>query len=333
MGAARLILSYFLLTSFAIASLSAPQARAEKIRTAIPQATLNYLSVYVAEGKGFFKEEGIENETIVIGGPLAIAALVSGDVDYSGAGGSGMRAAIKGAPLKVIMFQTEKMTWYLVAHPSITKVSDLKGKKVAVGTAGDSQDRFTTQFIERGGLSAKDVTRITMGPNAGARNLAIKSGAIQAAVVDRGGAVGAEREGLRVLAFLGDLFPFPFQGFATTEKKIAENPKQIQRWLKAMVRALMFLRERPEEAADIGMKKLQLGNISKPMVLDGIRRYVRALPDGVPGLPSPEGIKNALEYEVRIPMQIEEPFSAERVMDFRFVDKVKREMELKRSSK
>jgi ABC-type nitrate/sulfonate/bicarbonate transport system substrate-binding protein len=65
-------------------------ARAEPIRTAVPRASLNYLSIYVAEAKGFFKDEGLQNETIVIGGPAAIAALVSGNVDFSGAGGSGL---------------------------------------------------------------------------------------------------------------------------------------------------------------------------------------------------------------------------------------------------
>ena len=325
------IYTFLVLLTFTV--LCAPQAWAEKIRTAIPQASLNYLSVFVAEGKGFFKEEGLENETIAIGGPPAIAALVSGDVDYSGAGGSGMRAAIKGAPLKVIMFQTEKVTWYLVAHPTIAKVSDLKGKKVSVGAIGDSEDRFTTMFVEREGLSAKDITRIAMGPNAGARILAIKSGALQAAVVDPGGAVLAEREGLRLLAFLGDLFPLPFQGFGTTDKKISENPAQVKRWLRAMIRALMFLREKPEEAADIGSKKLQLGNISKPMLLDGIQRYIRALPEGIPGLPSPEGVKNILEYELRIPMKIEEAISPERLMHLKFVEEVRREIELKTPGK
>lgn len=74
-------------------------AHAEKIRTAIPQANLNYLSIYVADGRGYFKDEGLENETVVISGPLATAALLSGDVDFSGGGGSGMRAALKGAPV------------------------------------------------------------------------------------------------------------------------------------------------------------------------------------------------------------------------------------------
>ena len=80
-------------------ALAAGGARAEKIRTAIPQANLNYLSIHVADAKGFFREEGLDNETVVISGPLSIAALLSGDVDFSGAGGSGMRAALKGAPV------------------------------------------------------------------------------------------------------------------------------------------------------------------------------------------------------------------------------------------
>ena len=68
-------------------------AAAELVRTAIPRATLNYLSLPVAEVKGYFRDQGLENQTIVIPGVNAIAAIVSGDVDYSGAGGSGMRAA------------------------------------------------------------------------------------------------------------------------------------------------------------------------------------------------------------------------------------------------
>ena len=105
----------------------ASPAAAEKIRSAVPGLNLNYLSIFSAEARGFFKDENLENETIVIGGPAGIAALVSGDVDFSGAGGSGLRAAVKGAPLKAILYQTERPTWYLVVHPSVTRVGDLKG--------------------------------------------------------------------------------------------------------------------------------------------------------------------------------------------------------------
>ena len=171
----------------------------------------------------------MENETIVIGGPAGIAALVSGDVDYSGAGGSGLRAAVKGAPLKAIMYQTEKPTWYLIVHPSITQPSDLRGKKIGVALIGDSEDRFTTLFVERAGLSAKDVTKISVGTNPGDKILALKSGGISAVVLDPAATVMAEREGLRSLAYLGDIFPLPFQGYVTTDRKISENSRTGQK--------------------------------------------------------------------------------------------------------
>src|SRR5438309_4664519 len=172
-------------------------AVAEKIRTSVPGLNLNYLSIFSADARGFFRDEGLENETIVIGGPAGIAALVSGDVDYSGAGGSGLRAAIKGAPLKAIMYQTEKVTWYFVTHPSITRISDLKGKKIGVTLLGDSEDRFTTMFVERGGLAAKDVTKITLGTSPIDKILAIKSGSVSAVVLDPAATIVAEQEGLR----------------------------------------------------------------------------------------------------------------------------------------
>jgi NitT/TauT family transport system substrate-binding protein len=209
------------LLSAALGLALATSAGAELIRTAVPRASLNYLSIYAAEAKGFFKDEGLENETIAIGGPAAIAALLSGNVDFSGAGGSGLRAAAKGAELKAIFYQTEKVTWFFVVHPSIKSVADLKGKKIAVGLIGDSEDRFSTMFVEKNGLSAKDITRIPMGTSS-ELIAAIKSGSLQAAVLDPGGMIVAEKEGLHSLAFLGDLFPLPFQGYVVTDKKIAE---------------------------------------------------------------------------------------------------------------
>jgi ABC-type nitrate/sulfonate/bicarbonate transport system substrate-binding protein len=81
-----MLLRLFQLLSTVLGLALATSADAELIRTAVPRASLNYLSIYAAEAKGFFKDEGLENETIAIGGPAAIAALLSGNVDFSGAG-------------------------------------------------------------------------------------------------------------------------------------------------------------------------------------------------------------------------------------------------------
>ncbi|MGH7928348.1 MAG: ABC transporter substrate-binding protein, partial [Candidatus Binatia bacterium] len=289
----------FLIIFFSLWAFTPRLAWGERIRTATPSGSLNYLSLYVAEEKKFFKTEGFENEIVVIPGPTGIAALLSGDVDYSGAGGSGMRAAVKGAPLKAIMFQTEKVTWYLAAAPKIARVADLKGKKIGIGAIGDTLDTLVTTLVKREGLSANDITRVAMGPSPITRISAVKSAAVQATALDPMSAVVAEKEGLHILAYLGDLFPFPFQGFLTTDKKIAENPSQVKRWLRAMMRSLMFIRGNPEEAADIAMRRLSFRNVTRSMVVTAVKLFSDALPEGVPGLPSEVGIKTVLVYDVR----------------------------------
>jgi len=306
-------------------------AAAELVRTAIPRATLNYLSLPVAEVKGYFRDQALENQTIVIPGVNAIAAIVSGDVDYSGAGGSGMRAALRGAPIKAIMFQTEKVTWYLLAAADIQKISDLKGKRVAIGTVGDTQDALITMLVEREGVSGRDITRVALpSRNTSTTILSLKTGAFSAAVVNADESLLGEKEGLRTLAFVGDLFPYPFQGFVATDRMIAERPHDIKRWLRAMARALMFIRERPEEAADIAMKKIPMGNMSRPLVIEGIRRFAKAIPDGVPGLPSAQGIKTLMEFDVKAPLKIKEDVAPEKVLYLKLIREVKEELEGKR---
>jgi ABC-type nitrate/sulfonate/bicarbonate transport system substrate-binding protein len=253
---------------------------------------------------------------------------VSGNVDYSGAGGSGMRAALRGAPIKAIMFQTEKVTWYLLAAPDIQKISDLKGKRVAVGTIGDTQDALITMLVEREGVSGRDIGRVAM-PSRNTTNtiLSLKTGAFSAAVVNADESLLGEKEGLRTLAFVGDLFPYPFQGFVATDKMIAERPNDVKRWLRAMARALIFIRDRPEESADIAMKKIPMGNMTRPLVIEGIRRFAKSLPDGVPGLPTAQGIKNLIEFDIKAPLKIKENIAPEKVMNFKLMREVKEELE------
>jgi ABC-type nitrate/sulfonate/bicarbonate transport system substrate-binding protein len=317
-----------LITLLLIASVTGT-AHGEKIRTSIPGANLNYLSVYSADDRNFFRDEGLENETIAIGGPAGIAALVSGDVDFSGAGGSGLRAAVRGAPLKAIFYQTEKPTWYLVVHPSISQGSDLRGKKIGVALIGDSEDRFITLYAERAGVAPKDLTKLSLGTSITDKILGVKSGSVAAVVLDPAGTVAAEREGLRKLAYMGDIFTLPFQGYVATQQKLAENPAQVKRWIRAMTRSLLFVRDHPDDAADIALRRLHIKNITKPMLVEAIRSYVRAFPPGIPGVPSAEGIKSILENELRIPLKLDKPLAAETFFDLRWAEEVRKEFAAK----
>jgi hypothetical protein len=65
------------------------------------------------------------------------------------------------------------------------------------------------------------------------------------------------------------------------------------------------------------------------MLTEAIRSYVRAFPPGVPGTPSAEGVKNILEYELRLPMKIDKPLVADNFFDLRWVEEVRKEFEAK----
>jgi ABC-type nitrate/sulfonate/bicarbonate transport system substrate-binding protein len=52
--------------------------------------------------------------------PLGVTALVSGDLDYSAAGGLSIRAAMKGAPIRTITFIQTRLSFSLIGQPGMT---------------------------------------------------------------------------------------------------------------------------------------------------------------------------------------------------------------------
>ena len=110
----------FFLVLFCVAWLAA-SARAEKIRTSHPRRE-SQLSLACTAPRSVISSatKAWTTKPSPSAARPASRHLVSGDVDFSGAGGSGLRGAVRGAPLKAIFYQTEKPTWYLVVHPSIS---------------------------------------------------------------------------------------------------------------------------------------------------------------------------------------------------------------------
>src|SRR4029077_15799876 len=88
-----------LLTVFLLAALA---HAADKIRIGVPELNAQFLPLALAEKRGFFKDDGLQGEIIRINPTVALAALVSGELDYWTVIGNSVAAAIQGAPLRVL---------------------------------------------------------------------------------------------------------------------------------------------------------------------------------------------------------------------------------------
>jgi ABC-type nitrate/sulfonate/bicarbonate transport system substrate-binding protein len=87
----------------AVSLLFAHLAQAqEKIRISPSSPGLASWPVHLAAKEGFFSREGLTAEIIVMRTNTGIAALVTGSIDFTTAGGSALRAAVNGAPLKML---------------------------------------------------------------------------------------------------------------------------------------------------------------------------------------------------------------------------------------
>ncbi len=64
--------------------------------------------MHLGAKEGFFAREGLNPEIIVMRTNTGIAALVTGSIDFTTAGGSAMRAAVNGAPIKMILNVNKK---------------------------------------------------------------------------------------------------------------------------------------------------------------------------------------------------------------------------------
>ena len=88
----------------------------EKVRLTVPARSLTFVPYYFGKSKGYFEKEGIDLENIVMRPPVGVTALQAGEVDYSAAGGLSIRAAMKGLPIRTVMFVQTRLSFSLIGQ-------------------------------------------------------------------------------------------------------------------------------------------------------------------------------------------------------------------------
>jgi NitT/TauT family transport system substrate-binding protein len=131
-----------------------------------------FAPLYVADAKGYFKDEGIKLDLqSVQSGSVAVPLAANGQLDVVVAGFSaGLFSAIStGLDIKVVGSMgvsdgTTKSPTDLVSSKGITSIAALKGKKIgAAGGVGATGAYLLSLALQTAGLTVKDVTVVNLG--------------------------------------------------------------------------------------------------------------------------------------------------------------------------
>jgi NitT/TauT family transport system substrate-binding protein len=209
---------------------------AERVVIATPSRGLSVFPALVSIRKGFYKDEGLEVDMVLMQPTIAVKALISGDANYLLAWGSAVRAAVTGAPIKAVVGLASRPLHVLIARPGIKTPTDLKGKIVGVDAIAGTVDYLSRVALRHFGLEpAKDAKLIVIG-GSGTRATALRAGSIDATAIDVSLAVKAEDEGFNRLLYLGDIIELPLTGIAVMDKQIKAQREQIKRVIRATLR-------------------------------------------------------------------------------------------------
>src|SRR5207344_2927459 len=97
-------------------------------------------ALWVARDRGLFKKHGLDMQFILMPrNPLAVAALVAGEIDAAIVGpGHVINAASGGVDLIGIANLKQKLDYRLNTRPEIKTKEDLRGKRIAISGPGST---------------------------------------------------------------------------------------------------------------------------------------------------------------------------------------------------
>jgi NitT/TauT family transport system substrate-binding protein len=233
---------------------------------------LGYGPFYIAQEKGFFKENGVEVTFERIEDDSARrAAIAAGQLDGIALTLDAMIALrSKDIPLKTVMaIDASNGGDGIVAVQSIAKIEDLKGHEVAF-PLGLPSHFFLYSVLKEHGMSVKDIKPVYM--DADQAGTAFAAGKIDAAVtwepwLSKAREVGHGHVLVDSRSYPGQIADVLFM----REEVIAQRPQEIEGLIRAWYKAVDYVRDNPAESKAIMARSFGLPEETVELLLPGIR--------------------------------------------------------------
>jgi NitT/TauT family transport system substrate-binding protein len=210
-----------------------------------------FLPHKLAEVKGMYLAQGLDTEVIVTSSNVQAAAVATGDVDFSGQLPAAIRQRLAGLPMVGTAAVVGHSTRQLVALPQYGTVNELRGKTLTGSSPAGSDTQVLRRVLSFYGLDPDNDVSILNAGDVPARWAAIQSGNAEGGLFAGGDVLKAQELGLRTLVKAADVIDMPENGLAVSERKLAEQPEQVRRALRALLDAVTFVIREPAEASRV----------------------------------------------------------------------------------
>lgn len=219
-----------------------------KVKVAEVAHSIFYIPQYVADAKGYFKEEGLEVEILLTAGADKVtAAVLSGDVNI---GFCGSEATIyiynQGEKDYLVNFAglTKRDGSFIVSRKKIENftLNDMKGKYVIGGRKGGMPEMTFEYTLKENGINPKTDLTIDTSIAFASMSGAFIGGTGDFVTLFEPQALQIESQGLGyVVASLGELGGVvPYTAYNAKKSYIENNPKVIEGFTKAIQKGLNF---------------------------------------------------------------------------------------------
>ena len=212
-----------------------------RVRMGLAARSTTSMPFFVAKERGFFREEGLDVELIVMTAIQTIQATLGNSTQFASATGSAVSAAVRGADIKVILAVTDRPSFDLIVQPSITSVQQLRGKKIGTGGVGSLAEILARRILIVNNVRPEDVFILATGTSH-ITYLSLKAKVIDAAPLQMPLTFTAQDEGFRKLVSAGDVYQTVQGGLATATAMLSEQPELVAKVVRAMLRATRLIK-------------------------------------------------------------------------------------------
>jgi NitT/TauT family transport system substrate-binding protein len=306
-------------------SAALAQQSLERIVITYPSRSIASVDLYIAQDRGFFRQEGLQADVVQVRGNIGVTALLSGDAHAINNVGTLIRAMERTElPAKVISQSLKKNLFWLVTKPDVRSLSDLKGKIFGTTTLGGSQHLATVRFLQKAGLDPnKDIT-VVVGGDVPAQLQSLVSGVIHLAALSPPTIILArDNFKLKIHGSTLDDLPNLQNGLAFSEKLLREKRDLVKRILRARSRAHRYFWENERGTAEVLANYLK---VDLPVALESYRLARPAFTAN--GLATDKEVEDFLRADAAV-LKLKEPVPAAKIFDFSLQREVNQELGLK----